>query len=86
VSAIGAGGGPVFTFNITSNVSLENTAPIDLNAMGLANPATVNPNYSTPSTGDGGGASTENSAGERVSLVIGVVLGLVLLAAGVQFA
>ncbi|KAJ9102325.1 hypothetical protein QFC21_002725 [Naganishia friedmannii] len=50
MSAVGAGAGPVFASNITSTVSVDNTTPLNLNAMGLVNPATVIPSYSAPST------------------------------------
>jgi hypothetical protein len=33
MTAIGAGGEPVFTSNITSNVSLDNTIPLNLRAV-----------------------------------------------------
>ncbi|KAJ9125703.1 hypothetical protein QFC24_002487 [Naganishia onofrii] len=51
MSVIGAGGGPVFTSNVTSNVSVDNTMPINLTAMRVVNPATINPNYTMPSSG-----------------------------------
>ncbi|KAJ9112217.1 hypothetical protein QFC22_006301 [Naganishia vaughanmartiniae] len=50
MSAVGAGGGPVFTSNISSTVSVDNTTPLNLTAMGLINPTSINPNYTMLST------------------------------------
>ncbi len=94
-SAVGAGGGPVFTAGLTSNVTLANFAPMNLTAMGLADPARASMAAASASgassmgsaTASGSGiaaaaSSSSTSGATRGVAVGGGVVALLLLATG----